>query len=78
MKKLFLLIVLMLFLTGCGAAALGTSAYNMAQTDALTELLIKKGVISKSELTITKNRLLAENEKRYIRNSSSSGSFIED
>jgi hypothetical protein len=78
MKKLLLLIMIIPFLTGCGVAAMGVSAYNLAQIDAITELLVKKGILTNEEIAITTARLNAEREESSKRNSNSSGSFVED
>ena len=81
MKRLSLLVMCILcvsFLSGCAAAALGVSAYTQAQVDAVTELLIEKGIITNEEI-VTKQKQIQENsEKQRKQNAVSSGNLLEN
>ena len=81
MKRLLLLVMCILcvsFLSGCAAAALGVSAYTQAQVDAVTELLIEKGIITNEEI-VTKQKQIQENsEKQRKQNAVSSGNLLEN
>jgi len=80
MKRLSLLVMVILcisFLTGCGVAAIGANVYTQTQVDAVTELLIEKGIITKAEF-VTKQKQVFENyEKQRKESETASGTVLE-
>jgi hypothetical protein len=80
MKRLSLLVICIScisFLTGCGAAALGVSAYTQVQVDAVTELLIEKGIITNEEFATKQKQIQRRHDKLRKSNETTSGTLLE-
>jgi hypothetical protein len=80
MKRLSLLVMCILcisFLTGCGVAALGVSAHTQTQVDAVTELLIEKGIITDEEFASKQKQVQRRYDKLRKSNETASGNVLE-
>ena len=80
MKRLLLLVMCILcisFFTGCAAAALGVSAYTQAQVDAVTELLIEKGIITNEEIVTKQKQIQERYDKQRKQTEAASGTVLE-
>jgi len=80
MKRLSLLVVCILcipFLTGCGAVAIGATAYTQVQVDTMKELLIEKRIITNTEFDAKMSQILENQNKQRRAAGKQSGTELE-